>query len=235
MYELYYNDAGHTQIASPTLGPESIYAGELEYSHRFSPTVSAVSSVYGNYVHDLIAVGGSGNREDPLLYYNSTAPLVTFGGELELRRDWRRGWMVAASYGLSHARYLGDKSPEALWNLRSDPQRRNVANAPTHLASVKGAVPIIGHGLTAATRLSLEGPRWDRFEDVGDAPQEQTDAAVVWDIVLSGRELRWGLSYALGVYNAFDWRYSLPVSDELRQRTIDQAGRTLLASAELAF
>ena len=117
----------------------------------------------------------------------------------------------------------------------SDPQRRNVANAPTHLASVKGAVPIIGHGLTAATRLSLEGPRWDRFEDVGDAPQEQTDAAVVWDIVLSGRELRWGLSYALGVYNAFDWRYSLPVSDELRQRTIDQAGRTLLASAELAF
>jgi len=41
--------------------------------------------------------------------------------------------------------------------------------------------------------------------------------------------------YALGLYNVFDWRYSLPVSPEFRQDMIVQNGRTLLASASVTF
>jgi outer membrane receptor for ferrienterochelin and colicin len=53
IYELSYNDGGNTQIASPNLKPESIYSGEVEFSHRFSPTVAATVTAYGNVVDGL--------------------------------------------------------------------------------------------------------------------------------------------------------------------------------------
>jgi outer membrane receptor protein involved in Fe transport len=96
-------------------------------------------------------------------------------------------------------------------------------------------VPILARALLASTRISVEGPRFDRNENEGDDPQGSSNSAVVWDLVFSGEEPRVGLTYALGVYNAFDWRYSLPTSAEFRQSKLPQDGRTFLASAELAF
>jgi hypothetical protein len=113
-----------------------------------------------------------------------------------------------------------------------------VPNAPEHLASIRGAVPILSRALQASTRLSIEGPRWDRNDDPSttSAPQGRTEPSAIWDIVLSGTETRWKLSYAFGVYNAFDWRYSVPVSKELQPlTTITQSGRTFLATAGLQF
>ena len=104
-----------------------------------------------------------------------------------------------------------------------------------HLASLKGAVPIISRQLVAGTRISLEGPSYDRYENQGEPAQDKTPAAVLWDIVLSGEETRSGLKYSFGVYNAFDWQYELPLSGEFQQRTIAQDGRTFLASAEIGF
>jgi hypothetical protein len=86
-----------------------------------------------------------------------------------------------------------------------------------------------------ATRLSFESGRFDRNERVTSDTQSRTDAFAIWDVVLTGREERYGFSWAAGLYNAFDWRYSLPVSAEFRQRTIMQDGRTVLLSGELAF
>jgi hypothetical protein len=111
-----------------------------------------------------------------------------------------------------------------------------VPNAPEHLASIRGAVPRLSHALLATTRLSLEGPRFDRHDESDDAiAQDTSDPAVIWDFVLSGEEQRWGLRYALGLYNAFDWRYSLPTGNEFRQNRIVQNGRTVLATANVAF
>ena len=235
IYELYYNDGGATQIASPDLSPENIYSAEIEHSHRFSPTVTGTLSVYGNYVTQLIDFEGSGTQAEPLQYQNSKTPLVTYGSEVEVRRDWRQGWMLAVSYGLQQARFLKNDSMKALTSLERDPAKRDVANAPTHLASLKGAVPILSRDVTASTRLSLEGPRFDRYENVGEDPQGRSKTFAIWDVVFSGFEPRWGLHWALGVYNAFDWRYSLPVSAEFRQRALPQSGRTFLASADLTF
>ena len=39
----------------------------------------------------------------------------------------------------------------------------------------------------------------------------------------------------LGLYNALDWRYSLPASREFRQSAIPQNGRTLLLSVALDY
>lgn len=235
VYELFYNDAGFTQIASPDLEPESIYSAEIEHAHRFSPTVTLTGAMFVNYLTNLIVTRGSGVPSDPLYYENSNVPLATAGGELELKREWRQGWMVSGSYSYVRARYLaGDELPD-LASFERAPGTRRVANVPEHMAALKGAVPILAKGLTAATRVSFESGRYDRFEVVAPEPQGRGDWVVIWDVVLSGIEPRWGLRYALGVYNAFDWQQSLPVSEELRQRTISQSGRTLLLSADVAF
>lgn len=233
IYELYYNDGGITQVASPDLKPESIYSFEIEHSHRFSPTVTGLASVYANYLRGLIVPRGAGDDVDPTHYVNSSSPLLSLGAEIGARREWRKGWMLQATYGYQHTRYLASESASDL--LKKDPTTRQVANSPEHLASVKGAMPVLGRGLTAATRITLEGLRYDRYESVADPTQGKTNAAVIWDIILSGREERWGVGYSLGAYNVTDWRYSLPVSGEFTQRAIVQNGRTFLASADIRF
>jgi outer membrane receptor protein involved in Fe transport len=243
IYELSYNDRGNTQIASPDLKPESIYSAEIEYSHRFSPTVSASLSSYGTVVDGLILARGEIDPDPvamtpgvPLYYVNSTALVMTLGGEVEVRRDWRQGWMLSASYSAQHSRYVPSTSLSDLFGSSDHPDFRRVPNAPEHLASFRGAVPILSRALLATTRISIEGPRFDRYEKVDDAVrQRSTDAAVVWDFVLSGDEPRWGLRYSLGLYNVFDWRYSVPVSNEFKQTTIIQNGRTVLATANVTF
>ena len=90
--------------------------------------------------------------------------------------------------------------------------------------------------LSFGSRLSVEGPRFDRYENTADeSPQGKTGGAVIVDLVFSGEEPRYGLRYAFGVYNALDFRYSVPVSTEFVQRSIVQDGRSFLASLEVKF
>ena len=243
-YELYYNDNGATQQSSPDLQAESIYSAEIEFSHRFSPTVSATIAGYENLVRNLIVTRGTGTPADDatgtpadlLRYENSKAPVLTIGGEVEVRRDFRQGWMLAASYSGQHSRYLVGATAADLFGTSTNSELRRVPNAPEHLASVRGSVPVIAHAIFASTRLSLEGPRFDRHDEVADpVAQRKTNGAVIWDFVFSGQETKWGLSYAVGVYNVFDWRYATPLSAEFRQRALVQNGRTLLASANVTF
>jgi outer membrane receptor protein involved in Fe transport len=235
IYELYYNDGGFTQVQSPNIDPENIYSAELEHQHRFSPTVSGTAAVFGNYVKDLLLSAGDGDESDPLHYVNSDAPIATLGAEVGLRRDWRQGYMLAVSYSFQRSRFIDGDAVSALLGFEKSPEFRRVANSPEHLGSVKGALPILGRALTLASRLSLESGRYDRNESRSDEAQQKTEAFAIWDLVLTGREERYGFSWAAGVYNAFDWRYALPVSAEFIQRTIPQDGRTFLLSADLAF
>ena len=235
IYELYYNDAGFTQIASPGLEPESMYSLEIEHTHRFSPTVSATAAVFRNTVTDLIVTEGNGDEADPLRYVNSDSPLASVGAEIELRRDFRQGWMLALSYSVQHSRFLAGTGLSELATLEQSEQHRKVESSPAHLAAVKGAVPVIGRQVMLASRLSAESGRYDRYERTGEPPQGRTRPFVIWDLVFTGVENRWGLNWAAGVYNAFDWRYSLPVSAEFRQRVVPQSGRTFLASGQVRF
>ena len=235
VYELYYSDGGITQVESPDIEPESIYSAELEHSHRFSPTVSATAAVFGNFVRNVVLTSGNGEQADPLRYVNSPAPIATLGAELGLRRDWRQGYMLALSYSFQRSRFLASDALSDLLAFEKSSEFRRVSNSPEHLGSIKGALPILGRHLLLASRLSWETGRYDRNELRSDAAQGQTDAFAIWDVVLTGREERHRVSWAAGVYNAFDWRYSLPVSAEFSQRTIQQDGRTFLLSADVAF
>jgi outer membrane receptor for ferrienterochelin and colicin len=225
IYELYYRSV--TQAASDGLRPERIYSGEVEFSHRLSNTWTATVSGYANYLESLIAlrettVGGMTLDQ----YQNTDAPVLTVGAEAEVRREWRQGWALSAAYSFQRSSYLGATAS----------QLRQVPNSPEHLFSLRAAAPVVPGLFLASTRVSVEGPRWDRYDQVADPAQQQTEAALLWDVVLSGRAERWGLRYNLGVYNVFDWRYAVPVSTEFGAlRSVPQNGRTFLASASIEY
>jgi outer membrane receptor for ferrienterochelin and colicin len=236
IYELYYNDNGYTQVKSPNLDPESMYSLEVEHTHRFSASIVGTVSAYMNYAKRLVSTLGNGTQDDPLHYQNEHSPLVVLGGEVGIRREFRQGLMFAVSYGLSVARFLESEQLSDLISVSRAPEKRSVENAPVQLASLKTAFPILSRALTFGSRLNIEGPRYDRYENSTDTnQQEKTGSSVIWDIVLSGQEPRYGIGYAFGVYNAFDWHYSVPVSNEFVQRNIAQNGRTFLASLDAHF
>ena len=232
VYELYYR--ADTQLPSVDLKPENIYSSEVELTQRLSTAVSATVSGYLNYVQNLVildcvradsATDPCGTTTNPNIYRNSNRPVETLGAEAELRRDFRQGWMVAAQLSLQHTHYLKN----------DDGALRAVPNSPDVLAAVKGAVPIMGRSLSAWTRLTFAGPRWDRNEHANDPPQGRTDVALLWDFVLGGESERGTVHYAVGVYNLFDWRWAAPISREYRQTSMLQAGRTVYASTSVSF
>ena len=243
IYELYY--AGSGQLANPGLTPEHMASAEVEYSHRFTQTITGTVSVYENVITDLIAQRADGAVTDgtqPYQYQNTSAPVVTPGAEAEVRREWKDGWMVAAQYSFQHSKYVASTGVGDVLSQKQNVNFRQVPNAPEHLASVTGSVPILGRALLASTRLTMNSARWDRNDQPTDPvtgqaapPQGHTEPVVLWDIVLSGTEQRWGVTYAVGVYNAFDWRWSVPVSPEFLQTTMPQDGRTFLATLSKVF
>jgi hypothetical protein len=131
--------------------------------------------------------------------------------------------MASAQYTLQRAQYV------------DAPALRRVPNSPEHLASIKGAAPILGRALALMTRLSFDGPRPDRNDLEPGPPQRETSVGVVWDLVLYGEIERLQARYNIGVYNAADARYDTVPSSEFRQRTLVQNGRTFLASLAVRF
>ncbi|MBL8600527.1 MAG: TonB-dependent receptor [Myxococcales bacterium] len=227
IYERYYQNGGRTQIPGGNLRPETIVSAELEYTRRLSNTVSVTASGYLNYIQDLIALRPLATNADISQYQNTGVPVLTLGGEAELRREWRQGWMLSASYAFQRSSYVESGAATL----------RQVPNAPEQLVGFRAAAPIVPELFTLMTRLAVTGPRWDRNDGVGDPPQQRTESAVIADLVLSGRAQRWNLRYNAGVYNLFDWRYTAPVSVEFPQNTtrVLQNGRTLLASVAWSF
>lgn len=224
IYELYYNDGGISQIPASSLQPEQIWSGEVELTHHFSSLWSAILSGAYSRISNIIELRTApGHADGVSQYQNGDAPINAVNFEAELRREWRQGWMAAATYSFANLRY-------------DAPGLRNVPNSPEHMGSLKIAVPIVLRALTAMTRVSVEGPRWDRDSSPEDPPQRRTGTAVVWDLVLSGDLPDWHTRYSLGVYNLADWKYDVPVSTEFGPvLTAPQMGRSVVGSITLAL
>jgi outer membrane receptor protein involved in Fe transport len=229
VYEQYYNDGGFSQVAAVdpdrdlALAPESIYSGEIEYLQRFLEDWVAVGAVHSSYVDDIITTVIDESGPDVIRYANSDIPLFTLGGEVELRREWRRGWMLAAFYGYQRAQFLDATDPALEDNPRA-------INAPEHLAGARTVLPIVAELAALGVRGTLEAPRRIGYD--GDA---ETNAAFIVDTTLSGDVARHGLHYVVGVYNVFDWSFELPVADTFASRTIQQKGRTFMLDVSIAY
>jgi outer membrane receptor protein involved in Fe transport len=222
VYELYY--VSDVQTPGGDLKPEDVWSSEIELSQRLSRDLIAIASGYVNRVGNLIVLIGDGVTTNKNQYVNLPNRVQTVGGELELRRELRDGWMLSGQVSVQKTRYLDDTE-----------KLREVPNSPWILAGLRGVVPIVARALVLSSRASLIGPAWDRNYRSTDPAQEQTRAAIVWDLVFSGQVEGASLRWNFGVYNLLDSQWSAPVSGEHRQRVIPQNGRTLYASLGTSF
>lgn len=228
-YEFFYNDDGNTQVVSSLCGskltPENIYSLEIEETHRFSQDwvglVSAQGTIARNGIEtvnvDDTCAASTGASTDAIYYRNSDVDQRVLGLDLELRREFRAGFLASAQYGFSHARYADD-SPTAAARL---------PNAPTNYAGVKVIFPIVQSTLTGAMRAALEDRR-----RIDTSTVERSERAVIADAVVSGLLGKLGVRYAAGVYNLFNWRYSLPAVP-YASTLMPQNGRSFMVSLTL--
>jgi outer membrane receptor protein involved in Fe transport len=215
VYEQVYNDGGITQARAVdearglSLSPESIWSGELEYAQRFGTDWVALVDGFVSRVQDIISAGPDAPGSSVIRFQNSATPVLVAGGDLELRRELRNQWMLAATYGYQRAQFFF--SHEAL------------VNAPSHLASLKAIAPLAPDLALLALRATLDAPRRVRLD-----AEETTGTSVLLDATLSGTLRAAGLHYVFGVYNLADQRAQVPVSATFASRTIPQFGRTVL-------
>ncbi len=223
-YELNYNDEGYTQLPAPDdIAPEVIYTGELEYTRRMSDILSVSGSVYYNRISDLIDTVEltneiDGEIYDVLQYDNVDEIIETVGEELELRRSWRDGWMLAVNQAYQHTREGGLVDGEM------------ITNSPAHLLALKAAMPLSGGGAQSlATRIRYESERQTTKASV------QTPPALLWDLTLTGAVPVAGVSWGVGVRNLLDWKVEHPGNWDYYQTTLEQPGRTIWVSTTVSF
>jgi outer membrane receptor for ferrienterochelin and colicins len=121
-YEQFYQDGGRTSLGSTCCGealrPETLYAGEVEYTHRFDDEWSLLLSGHLQYAQDFIETLPVPAANDPemlgLTYSaNSSTDQRNLGADVEVRRELRDGWMFSAMLGTLSARYLEAPLPRA--------------------------------------------------------------------------------------------------------------------------
>jgi len=209
VYEQYHADPA--QIAALKLVPESIISGEVEYAQRFRQDWVAIAAVHASQIFDIIDTVRVAPGSELVQYRNSDATVLTAGADVELRREWRRGWMLGASYGYQRAQYLD-----------SDMENPRLVNAPEHLASFRAVIPVVEDLASAGLRCTLEAPRRLSLDS-----DEVTRSAILADLTLSGEIVRFRTRYVLGIYNLMDARRDHPVSETFLARSSRQNGRTL--------
>jgi len=234
-YEYFYTDGGVTQVQSSCclgtgefLQPETVYSGELEYTHKIGRDWSILGSIYGTYATNIVesvpvpediitthnAQFPNAQWLDGVEYYrNSSIPIQIAGIDVEARKEWRAGTYVAATYGFLYAQY--SRPPE-------DDPNQDVPNAPQQYASFRGVTPLVPNLVNGALRITFEDARRISPTNDGSSPR-----AVIADLVVSGRIARFGLRYNVGVYNLFNWQYALP-ANPFPSELMPQEGRSFM-------
>lgn len=225
IYEQAYTDGGATQAPGCMSGvpcslrPEVIYTGEVEVTQRIGESWSVLAALNTSALTDILDTTGDGTPTNLLRYQNGSDAVLSVGGDLEVRREFRQGWFFAASYNVQHTRYLGASYAIA-----------GLVNAPDHQGSLKMVAPLIAPYANAAVRGTFVGPR--RVQQSVDA---WTTPAVLGDVVITGQVTRLGLRYSFGVYNVLDWRWDVPVTETFASRTMQQSGRSFAVHLQAAF
>jgi outer membrane receptor for ferrienterochelin and colicins len=209
-YELFYNDGGVTQIApiAGELRPERIFTSELEYTRRLGDVVSLSTSVWYNELNQIVELIEDDEDPEIFVFANRDTKVRAIGGEWELRRDWRQGWMIALHQTWQIARE-GDL-------LRGTP----ITNVPLQRAALKLAAPIVPSAITGSTRLIVGSPRmgWDDTW----SPWE-----ILWDFTLTGDVPGLPASWGLGFRNLLDQRILHPTGIDVPDPFVPQPRRSL--------
>lgn len=199
-FELHY--VGPGQEANPRLRPESIQTYEVVAEQRIGRRLRMSASGFFNRIGGLIDLSSNANGD--LQYQN-------------LRNLNSRGLEVAVE-----AHDVGPVSGRASWSFqRSDEGSggADLTNSPRHMVKLAAHAPLFGDRLSA-------GVDWQYMSSRRTLAGGLVRGFTVANVTLLGR-IRRGLEASVSVYNLLDARYSDPGSEEHRQDSIEQDGRSL--------
>lgn len=185
---------------NPALRPERIQTLEFSLSHRFTPEVLAVMSVYEYRLHDLIDQVEF--TPEGALRFQNTSNSKGAGVELEVDTRPSDRLQLRGSYAYQHA--------------TQDPDGARLSNVPRHIASVEAGINDV-LGIRPGAAVRYESGR-------GTLRGAATESFVRTDLHF-GLARRWGFDAGLRIANLFDVEHAVPVGIEHRQDTIMQSGR----------
>jgi iron complex outermembrane receptor protein len=171
----------------------------------------AATGYYYN-VRDLITQ--QTDPADDLLVYNNVEAVTAHGLELELEGKWARGIEGRVSYTVQDS--------------RNDSTDQRLTNSPTHLAHLNLTGPLGSSGVFAGLEVRyLSSRRTLAGRTVG--------ASLVPNLTLFKQRLARNVDFSATVYNLFNTEYADPGSEEHRQDTIPQNGRTARIRLTVTF
>jgi outer membrane cobalamin receptor len=201
-YELFWQQQGVAQ-SNPSLRPETNKTSELVLEQYLGPhlRVAAVGFHYG--INGLIT-----QQTDPLsqlLVYNNVESIRVKGLELEAEGRWPNG--VRARVG------------HTFESSRNDATGLGLTNSPKHLAKLNLVAPLATNKLSAGVELQYVGARTTIAG--GEAP-----GVLIPNLTLFSTGVLKNVELSGSIYNVFNHSYGDPGSEEHRQDTILQDGRT---------
>jgi len=210
-YELFWHQTDLAK-ANPDLHPETNRTSEFVLEQYVGHHLQLTTTAFHYAVKGLIT-----QQTDPLdqlLVYNNVDTVKADGVEVELEGKWRNGLEGVVDYTLQHSRNA--QTQVAL------------TNSPTHVAHVNVIAPLGRPGLFAGIELGyLSSRRTIAGGSVG--------AAAVANVTFFKQRVARGLDVSASLYNLFGTRYSDPASEEFRQDSIAQDGRTARVWLTLTF
>jgi outer membrane receptor for ferrienterochelin and colicins len=201
VYELYYQSS--TSKENPLLKPEKIRTWELVVERSLGQGIRLSSSVYDYTIKNLIT-----QEMEPssgMLVYENAQKINAKGLEIQLTRKDAHGIQMQLSYTAQRA--LDAESHEPL------------SNSPRQVTQASLSAPLIKGKLFAGFETFYMGPRRTLSGDT-------VGGFMLSNLTFSSHKMFRNFELNAGLYNIFDKRYSDPGSEEHRQNSLEQDGRT---------
>ncbi len=203
VYELYYNDGEDTQKANPDLNPEKIDVYEMIIEKYLNRSVRATISLFYYRTKDLITL--TTDPADDLLVFKNIDEVKAKGIEFELEGRFEGGLQGRLSYSYQK---VEDYNTDEL-----------ITNSPQHLAKLNILFPVLKDRFYAGLEILYTGKR----RTLADC---NTGEYFLTNLTFFGSNFYKNLEASFSIYNLFDRQYSDPASEEHRQDSIRQNGRT---------
>jgi outer membrane receptor for ferrienterochelin and colicins len=210
-YELFWSQTDIAK-ANAALRPETNRTSELVLEQALGSSASVGATAFYYKVRDLITQ--QTDPDDGLLVYNNVDRIEAHGVELDAEGRLPYGVRSRASYTFQSS--------------RNEQTSQVLTNSPAHVAQLRILAPLGWQGVFAgfesrylSERRTLEG-NWVR-------PQ------FVSNLTFYSRHQKTGLELSASLFNLFDNRYSDPASEEHRQDSIVQNGRTFRITVAYRF
>jgi len=194
IYELHYSG-----FANPLLEPERIRSTEAVLEHYIGRSTRVTAALFLNRIHDLISIDTLGSG-----VFENIDDVESRGIEMELERDWAKGFGLKAGYALQKTE---DRENDT-----------ELSNSPEILARAQVFVPLFTQKVKLGTEVAYTGERRTLSGD-------ELGGFVLWNLTFLGRNIVPGLDLSASVYNLFDQEYASPGSAGHVQDSIPQDGR----------